>query len=64
MTEQELNERGIYIETYGDGFIIADYSEETPSRFGARYRGERGGWRDQPMTSWPFETKEEAIEAA
>jgi hypothetical protein len=54
---------GIAIESYGGGFIIADYSGEVPTRFGARYRGISGEWREQPIVRDPFPTEEAAISA-
>lgn len=47
MTEQELKDRGIDIEAYGGGFIVADYSGKVPSRFDAWYRGVSDAWLEQ-----------------
>lgn len=49
----------IAIESYGGGFILADYSGNR-GKFGAAYCGSDGLWRDQPIGMEPFQTKEEA----
>jgi hypothetical protein len=64
MTKEELSDAGVSIESYGGGFIIADYSGKTETRFGARYCGESKEWRDQPVVRDPFQTEEEAVKAA
>ena len=64
MNEEELIENYIYIETYGGGFIIEDYSGRNPGGTGARYRGASGGWRDLPVITDPFPTREAALKVA
>lgn len=46
-------------EPYKNGFIIADYSSAMP-----RFAGVDMVWRNQPIIDTPFETKEQAKEAA
>jgi len=58
MTEAELNKRDIYIESYGGGYIIANYSGVT------KFCGISKNWRTQPIVSDPFLTKEDAIKEA
>ena len=58
MTEAELNKENIYIESYGAGYIIADYSGVT------KFCGITKKWRTQPIVSDPFLTKEDAIKEA
>ena len=64
MNEQQLKDKGINIEKYLNGFIIADYSNKVPSRFGVRFQGANNNWRDQAIGLVPFATKEKAITAA
>lgn len=60
----KLFDRSDYdIETYGDGFRIADYSEQVPTPYGVRFRGKSGVWNTmQPITDLDdvFETEAEA----
>ena len=64
MTEDELANGDVFIEEYGGGFIIVDYSGRVASRFGIRFRGVSAEWRDQPVIADPFPTRAEAIVAA
>jgi hypothetical protein len=62
LTEKEIYDaRGIAIEPYAGGFILADYSGRNGP---AAYRGVSSQWRSQPIVGDPFATKESAIEAA
>ncbi len=60
MSDQELPE-GVSIESYGGGWIIADYSGK---RGEASYRGIAPTWSRQPIVSDPFQTKDAAVEVA
>lgn len=69
MTRDELEEREVHIESYGHGFIVADYSGERKDRTGrtaeAVYAGARKEWVRQPISiGEPFATDEDAIEFA
>lgn len=57
--EAHLKSKGIYIEPYAQGFIIADYSHHR-----ARYRGRSNDWKQQPLIPDPFLSKGEAIKIA
>lgn len=50
---------GHSIESYGGGFIVADYTGKR-GKFGAAYAGKDGVWRDQPVGIPPFATREDA----
>jgi len=60
MTETQANEKGLYIEPYGGGFIIALEIGNS-----AKYYGKDLAERRQPVIPLNnlFETKEEALEA-
>lgn len=47
------------IESYGTGFIVADYSGER-GRHGAAMAGLDGVWKSQPIGLTPFPTREAA----
>lgn len=59
MSEQELNDAGLFVEQYGGGFMLADY------RDGANvcYYGSDLSSRRQPITYRPFADRESAIKA-
>lgn len=59
MTEQHLNDAGVYVEPYGGGFMVADYRNGED----ARYCGSDLSWRRQPITYSPFPDKASAVEA-
>lgn len=65
ITEDELNESDYEIEDYCGGFIIADYSEKSPTPHGVRYRGQRLNWEMQRIIppDEVFPTKEKAMQA-
>lgn len=61
MTKKEADEKGFSIESYGGGFIIADYSGK---RGDASYCGKTMQWTSQPIVKPPFfETEQEALDA-
>ena len=60
MNEEQLSEIGISVESYGGGYILADYSG---NRGEASYRGSSDNWIKQPMVRDPFPDKESAISA-
>lgn len=59
MTEEKINDAGVFIEPFGGGFIIADYSSEL-----ALFAGISLNWRSQPIVSDPFPTRDDALAAA
>lgn len=61
MTKTELyDQKGIAVERYAEGFILADYSG---NRGEASYCGASMAWRRQPIVRDPFPTEEAAVEA-
>jgi hypothetical protein len=60
MSEEQLNELGLYVEPYAGGFMIADYRNGED----ARYYGSDLFSRRQPITHCPFPDKASAIVAA
>lgn len=61
MTEKELyDKKSIAVESYADGFILADYSG---NRGEASYCGVSMSWSRQPLIRDPFPTKEAAVKA-
>lgn len=59
MTEQEANDKGFFIERYGEGWLIANYRDGE----NARYCGLDMRWRKQPIVYHPFTTAREAMRA-
>lgn len=59
MTERNLNDAGVFIESYGNGFMVADYRNGDD----ARYCGTDLSWRRQPITYCPFPDKHSAVNA-
>lgn len=62
MTREQLrDEKDIYVERYGTGFILADYSG---NRGDASYCGVSMAWSSQPITIRdPFPTEGDAVAA-
>ena len=61
MTKDELyDEKGIAVEPYAGGFLLADYSG---NRGQASYCGRSMSWSSQPIVNDPFPTEESAIDA-
>lgn len=59
VSENELNDSGVFMENYGNGFMLADYREGD----NARYCGSDLSWRRQPITYSPFVDKASAVTA-
>ncbi len=57
MDRNEVEEYGMDVESYGGGFIVADYSG---NRGEASYCGTDGRWTMQPIVRCPFPTEDEA----
>lgn len=47
------------IESYGYGFIVAEYDEKIQP-FGCRYTGPKEEWKTQPIGISTFNTREDA----
>jgi hypothetical protein len=59
VNEKQLNDAGFFVEAYGNGFMVADYSDGD----NVRYCGSDLDWRRQPITYHPFPDTESAINA-
>lgn len=57
MTEEQLNEKYIFLEEYGSGYMVADYRDGDNTL----YCGCDLAWRRQPITNNPFIDKTSAI---
>lgn len=59
MSEEQLNDAGMFIEPYAGGFMLADYRDGD----NARYYGSDLSSRRQPITYSPFIDKASALTA-
>jgi len=59
LTEEQLNEKDVFLEDYGGGVMVADYRDGDD----ARYCGSDLAWRRQPITHSPFPDKLSALKA-
>ncbi len=64
MTKEELERCGLFIESFEDGYLIADYSGKRKSKFGVLFAGRSLKWKSDPLIRDIFDSESEAIENA